>query len=49
MKKKIKKSFRTGAKIRNDALTLAGYGEAADTTRIATNVIDFGFHYLMKP
>lgn len=47
---KSKNRLRTGAKIGSLALGLAGYGEAAAATRIATNVADVGSHYfLMKP
>ena len=47
---KSKNRLRTGAKIGGAALSLAGYGEAAAVTNIATNVADVGSHYfLMKP
>ena len=47
---KSKNRLRTGAKLGSVALSLAGYGEAAAATRIATNVADVGSHYfLMKP
>ena len=47
---KSKNRLRTGAKIGSVALSLAGYGEAAAATRIATNVADVGSQYfLMKP
>ena len=47
---KSKNRLKTGAKIGSVALSLAGYGEAATATRIATNVADVGSQYfLMKP
>lgn len=47
---KSKNRLRTGAKIGSIALSLAGYGEAAAATRIATNVADVGSQYfLMQP
>ena len=47
---KSKNRLRTGARIGSIALSLAGYGEAAAATRIATNVADVGSQYLlMKP
>ena len=47
---KSKNRLRTDAKIGSVALSLAGYGEAAAATRIATNVADVGSQYfLMQP
>ena len=47
---KSKNRLRTGAKLGSIALGLAGHGEAAAATRIATNVADVGSNYfLMKP
>ena len=47
---KSKNRLKTGARIGSIALSLAGYGEAAAATRIATNVADVGSQYfLMKP
>lgn len=47
---KSKNRLRTGAKIGSIALSLAGYGEAAAVTRVATNVADVGSEwFLMQP
>ena len=44
---KSKNRLKTGAKIGSVALSLAGYGEAAAVTNIATDVADVGSHYLL--
>jgi len=47
---KTKNRLKTGAKIGSLALSLAGYGAAANVTRAATSIADVGSHYfLMKP
>ena len=47
---KTKNRLKTGAKIGSVALSLAGFGTAANVTRAATGIADVGSHYfLMKP
>ena len=47
---KSKNRMRTGARLGSLALGLAGFGEAAAVTRVATNVADIGSEYfLMQP
>lgn len=44
---KSKNRLKTGAKVGSVALSLAGFGEAAAVTNMATNVADVGSQYLL--
>ena len=43
---KTKNRLKTGAKNGSVALSLAGFGAAANVTRAATGIADVGSHYL---